>query len=257
MASGSGSRPISGGAPLPAPLSDGDGKRETLPETPWYDLPIQNVASGGFTPPFVPEGDCHGTVNLAKIWGNSICVGVDSQATNLRTKEVVNYDSLKFYRVTDNIYMTAASSAATFHTILETLSTMVKTFPHSDRTVYEIAYHFSKYLVPPGHLPAQSLVMGWDNTSVLPHMYCATTSDDRIIDDHTFAIGSGANDIPIDHLNHLRDHPYEQLGHVVHDTMSLLTHAAMLDPHCGGVVLGRILKKDTPPKVCYKNYYGP
>ncbi|XP_050138354.1 uncharacterized protein LOC126614742 isoform X2 [Malus sylvestris] len=224
MASGSGSRPISGGPPLPAPLSDGDGKRETLPETPWYDLPIQNVASGGFTPPFVPEGDCHGTVNLAKIWGNSICV---------------------------------AGSAATFHTILETLSTMVKTFPHSDRTVYEIAYHFSKYLVPPGHLPAQSLVMGWDNTSVLPHMYCATTSDDRIIDDHTFAIGSGANDIPIDHLNHLRDHPYEQLGHVVHDTMSLLTHAAMLDPHCGGVVLGRILKKDTPPKVCYKNYYGP
>ncbi|KAM1042050.1 hypothetical protein FF1_031206 [Malus domestica] len=57
MASGSGSRPISGGPPLPAPLSDGDGKRETLPETPWYDLPIQNVASGGFTPPFVPEDE--------------------------------------------------------------------------------------------------------------------------------------------------------------------------------------------------------
>lgn len=59
MASGSGSRSISGGrrSPFPAPLSEGDGKMETLPEAPWYDLPIQNVALGGFTPLLVPEGD--------------------------------------------------------------------------------------------------------------------------------------------------------------------------------------------------------
>ncbi|KAM1758994.1 hypothetical protein ACFX11_008055 [Malus domestica] len=192
----------------------------------------------------------HGTINIAYRGENFICVGVDSKLTNSLTGYVNDRTYNKFYQLSWNIYITMAGSRTAWEEMWKWMTSVFLTIPEELHTV-ELAANLAYHFVSP-YGTVSSLVLGWDFTSPHPQMF-RVISRTSLTSDSAMAVGSGEEYI---NLRDLTDYNYGELAHAFRNTMSLLNQACLLDPFCGGVVIGRVLQRNQPPSCQYLNFFN-
>ncbi|KAM1207441.1 hypothetical protein ACFX13_008128 [Malus domestica] len=191
----------------------------------------------------------HGTINIAYRGENFICVGVDSKLTNALTGHVTDLTCNKFYRLSRNIYITMAGFRMAWEEMRQWMTSVFQTIPEESHTV-ELAANLAYHFVSP-YGTVCSLVLGWDFTSPHPQMFRVIPGI-SLTSDSAMAVGSGEEHI---NLRDLTDYNYGELAHAFHNTMLLLNQACLLDPFCGGIVIGRVLQRNQPPSCQYLNFF--
>ncbi|KAM1655884.1 hypothetical protein ACFX1Q_008711 [Malus domestica] len=191
----------------------------------------------------------HGTINIAYRGINFICVGLDSKLTDALTGHVTDLTCNKFYQLSRNIYITMAGFRMAWEELWQWMTSVFLRIPEESHTV-ELAANLAYHFVSPYGI-VHSLVLGWDFTSPHPQMFRVIPGI-SLTSDSAMAVGSGEEHI---NLRDLTYYNYGELAHAFHNTMLLLKQACLLDPFCGGIVIGRVLQRNQPPSCQYLNFF--